>query len=185
MTTTVDAVTPPDDSTAGSPAAPPQEPVRWLDEAQQGAWRSFMVGSARLNEALGRQLEADSDLSLSEYEILVRLSEAPEHTVRMSELAASLMHSRSRVTHTVGRLERRGLVARHTCAVDGRGVNAVMTPEGYALLVAAAPGHVRAVRTNLVDRLTDAQLAALGEAMALVAPREPAPRANGGVEPVG
>lgn len=153
---------------AQEPAA--QEPVRWLDADQQLWWRSYLLGSARLSEALGRQLETDWGLSLSEYEILVRLSEAPEHTLRMSELAASLMHSRSRLTHTVGRLERRGLVERATCLADGRGVNAVMTAPGYALLVAAAPSHVRAVREHLVDRLTDDQLRALGEAMALVAP---------------
>lgn len=166
-------------TTAGttSPAEPggDRPPVRWLDVDQQRYWRSFLVGSARLTEALGRQLEADSNLSLSEYEILVRLSEAPEHTARMSELAASLMHSRSRITHTIGRLERRGLVERRTCAADGRGVNAAMTPDGYRLLVAAAPGHVRAVRANLVDRLTDDQLRSLGEAMALVAPLDPTP----------
>lgn len=156
--------------------ARPADEVRWLDEDQQRSWRSFLLGSARLTEALGRQLEADSDLSLSEYEILVRLSEAPEHTARMSELAQSLMHSRSRITHTVGRLERRGLVERRTCLADGRGVNARMTGAGYRLLVAAAPGHVRAVRANLVDLLTADQLRGLGDAMALVAPLEaPAP----------
>jgi len=157
---------------ARSDGAPEQE-VRWLDEDQQRAWRSFLLGSARLTEALGRQLETDSDLSLSEYEILVRLSEAPGHTARMSELASSLMHSRSRITHTVGRLERRGLVERRTCLADGRGVNAEMTATGYALLVASAPGHVRAVRAQLVDLLTTGQLTALGEAMSLVAPQEP------------
>ncbi len=144
--------------------------VRWLTAEQQVAWRAFLRGSARLTEVLSRELDEDAGLSLSEYEILVRLSEAPDHSARMSELAASLVHSRSRLTHTVSRLERRGLVERRTCASDGRGVNAAMTEAGYALLVAAAPGHVRTVRENLVDVLTDDQLRALGEAMALVAP---------------
>ncbi len=147
-----------------------EAPVRWLTPEQQLSWRSYILGAARLTEVLSRELDEDAGLSLSEYEILVRLSEAPEHTARMSELATSLVHSRSRLTHTVSRLERRGLVERRTCASDGRGVNATMTPEGYALLVAAAPGHVRAVRENLVDVLSEAQLRALGEAMALVAP---------------
>ncbi len=151
--------------TAGATA-----PVRWLTVEQQESWRSYLLGVTRLTEALGRALDEDAGLSLSEYEILVRLSEAPEHTARMSELAASLVHSRSRLTHTVGRLESRGLVERRTCAADGRGVNATMTSEGYALLVRAAPGHVRAVRENLVDVLTDAELRALGDAMARVAP---------------
>jgi DNA-binding MarR family transcriptional regulator len=142
--------------------------VRWLTAEQQEHWRAFLVGTARLNDALGRQLEHDSDLSLSEYEVLVRLSEAPDRTLRMSLLADELAHSRSRVTHTVRRLESSGLVERRACAGDGRGVNCTMTDQGFARLEAAAPGHVGAVRTNLVDVLTDDQLRALGEAMAAV-----------------
>lgn len=144
--------------------------VPWLTAEQQVWWRSYLLGSARLTEALGRQLEQDSGLSLSEYEVLVRLSEAGDRSVRMAELAASLVHSRSRLTHTVNRLERRGLVERRPCAADGRGINAVLTEQGWHTLVAAAPGHVRAVREHLVDRLTGDQLRALGEAMARVAP---------------
>jgi DNA-binding MarR family transcriptional regulator len=106
--------------------------VRWLTTEQQEHWRAFLVGTARLNDALGRQLEHDSDLSLSEYEVLVRLSEAPDRTLRMSLLADELAHSRSRVTHTVRRLESAGLVRRRACAGDGRGVNCTMTDEGYA-----------------------------------------------------
>ncbi len=145
------------------------EQVPWLTMEQQRAWRAYLSGSARLTEALTRQLEQDADLSLSEYEILVRLSETEGRTLRMSELASSLVHSRSRLTHTVTRLERRGLVRRETCVADGRGVNCVMTDEGYTLLVAAAPGHVRAVRAHLVDRLTDEQMLALGAAMERIA----------------
>src|SRR3712207_8178830 len=89
-------------------ATPSEAAVRWLTPEQQVHWRAFLVGSARLTEALGRQLERDSDLSLSEYEVLVRLSEAPGWTLRMSLLADGLAHSRSRVTHTVRRLEGAG-----------------------------------------------------------------------------
>ena len=148
--------------------------MRWLSDEQQRAWRSYLLGSARLTEALTRQLEADSGVSLSEYEILVRLSETPGRTLRMSELAASLVHSRSRLTHTVSRLERRGLVERRTCEDDGRGVNCMMTDTGFALLEGAAPGHVRAVRSHLVDLLTDEQMRVLGEAMAVIAAGNPA-----------
>lgn len=151
------------------PAAQPEDDVPWLTDAQQRAWRAYLLGTARLTDALTRQLEADADLSLSEYEILVRLSEVPEHTLRMSELASSLVHSRSRLTHTVTRLERRGLVERRNCIEDGRGVNCVMTEAGYGLLVAAAPGHVRAVRAHLVDLLSDGQLLTLGRAMEQIA----------------
>ena len=140
----------------------------WLTVEQQRHWRAYLDGSACLAEALGRQLERDAELSLSEYEVLVRLSEAPGRTLRMSTLADSLAHSRSRVTHTIGRLEARGLVERRPCAADGRGVNAAMTTAGFARLETAAPGHVAAVRTHLVDVLTDEQLRALGESMAAV-----------------
>lgn len=156
------------------------EPVRWLTDEQQQSWRAFLMGSARLTDALTRQLEAEAGVSLSEYEILVRLSEVPGRTLRMSELAASLVHSRSRLTHTVSRLERRGLVRRETCLADGRGVNCVMTDTGYALLDGAAPGHVRAVRALLVDVLSDEQMRALGEAMSLVAAGEQQSQWTGG-----
>jgi DNA-binding MarR family transcriptional regulator len=149
-------------------STPSDVEVHWLTPEQQGYWRAYLVGTARLTEALGRQLEHDSGLSLSEYEVLVRLSEAPGRTLRMSLLADELAHSRSRITHTVRRLEAGGLVARHACDSDGRGVNCTMTDLGFARLEAAAPGHVRAVRAHLVDVLTDEQLRALGEAMAAV-----------------
>lgn len=157
------------DAAVGTPAVDDAQEPRWLTPEQQVAWRSFLLGSARLTEALNRQLEGDAGISLSEYEILVRLSESPERSIRMSELAASLVHSRSRITHTVSRLERQGLVRRQTCLADGRGVECVMTDEGFALLKAAAPGHVRAVRAHLVDLVPDDQFMVLGEVMAAVA----------------
>jgi len=150
--------------------------VAWLTPEQQDYWRAYLLGVARLTDALGHQLERDAGLSLSEYEMLVRLSEAPERTLRMSDLAVSLKHSRSRLTHTVGRLESQGLVERQACDADRRGVNCVMTDAGFGLLARSAPGHVRAVREHLVDRLTDDELRALGQAMAKVAP-DPAPAA--------
>ena len=139
--------------------------VPWLSDDQQVSWRAYLEGSSRLVEALNRDLERDSALSLNEYEVLVRLSENPSWTMRMSHLADSLAHSRSRVTHTVRRLEERGLVDRVSCVADGRGVNAVLTDAGYAVLVDAAPNHVRSVHQHLVDVLTAEQLTVLGEAM--------------------
>ena len=148
--------------------APARTETRWLDAQQQVHWRAFLTGSAVVTAALSAQLEAEAGMSLSEYEILVRLSESEDHTLRMSQLADGLVHSRSRLTHTVRRMEERGLVERLACEGDGRGVNCHMTARGYEALVAAAPGHVAAVRRVLVDPLTDAQFAALGEAMAAV-----------------
>jgi DNA-binding MarR family transcriptional regulator len=145
------------------------EHVRWLTPDQQRCWRAYLEGTARLSEALGRQLETEAGLSLAEYEVLVRLSESDGRTMRMSVLADSLAHSRSRVTHTVARMEKHGLVARQTCSADGRGVNCHLTDAGFARLEAAAPGHVAQVRESLVDVLDDAQFRVLGEAMAAVA----------------
>ena len=142
---------------------------RWLTVDEQSAWRAYRDGTFLLLRALARELEAGTGLSLHEYEVLVRLSEAPRRTLRMSELADDVTHSRSRLTHTIGRMEAAGLVVRVPCPQDARGVNCAMTPAGWERLVAAAPLHVASVRAHLVDVLSRAQLAALGEAMGAVA----------------
>jgi len=167
---TVTATTPStaDEVAAARPVVDDSGEPRWLDADQQQAWRSYLEGSLRLAEALNRDLEAAKDLSLNEYEVLVRLSESPDRTMRMAALAESLAHSRSRLTHTVRRMSERGLVERNTCTVDGRGVNCTMTQRGYDVLVDAAPRHVSAVRAFLVDRLTPEEFAVLGRAMAKV-----------------
>ena len=140
-------------------------PVRWLSADQQRDWRAFRDGTVLLLDALGRDLEERSGLSLHEYEVMVRLSEAEGRTLRMSQLAADIAHSRSRLTHTIARMEEAGLVRRTACSEDARGVNCVLTYEGWAALVATAPGHVESVREHLVDVLSGEQLAALGDAM--------------------
>jgi len=142
--------------------------VRWLSATQQRDWRAFRDGTALLFDVLGRELDESSGLSMGEYEVLVRLSEAPRRALRMSELADDLAHSRSRLTHTVARMERAGIVRREPAPDDARGVNCVLTEHGWQVLVAAAPGHVESVRRHLVDVLDDAQLAALGAAMRVV-----------------
>lgn len=149
-----------------SPSRTPAEPpdVAWLDPQEQRAWRAYLVGTTLLMERLDRELGETFDLSLSEYEILVRLSEAPENRMRMAVLASSLSHSRSRLTHTVKRMELRGLVVRSSCSDDGRGVEATLTEEGGSLLAAAAPLHVRGVRRLLVDLVGPADFAAVGRA---------------------
>jgi DNA-binding MarR family transcriptional regulator len=125
--------------------------TRWLTAQQQRAWRAYLVATTLLTERLDRDLRELHDLSLPEYEILVRLSEAPGHQLRMAMLAESVSHSRSRVTHTVARMEEAGLVRRVSCPSDRRGVLAEMTPTGQATLEEAAHTHVRGVRENLVD----------------------------------
>lgn len=142
----------------------------WLDAEQQMAWRSWLEGAALLEEVLGRDLVAVG-LTFSEYDILVQLSEQDERSLRMSELAGLVLHSRSRLTHTVGRMESRGLVRREPCEEDKRGVRCTLTEAGMAALVAAAPHHVGSVREHLVDPLTREELLALGAAMAKVRDR--------------
>jgi DNA-binding MarR family transcriptional regulator len=157
-------------TTAAGPDREPRahEDVRWLSSDQQRWWRAYRDGTARLLDVLGHELEEDSGLSLGEYEVLVRLSEAPDRTLRMSELAGELAHSRSRLTHTIRRMENAGLVERTPCLEDARGVNCTMTAVGWARLVDAAPAHVESVRDHLVDVLTPEQLAALGAAMEVI-----------------
>ena len=143
----------------------------WLDATQQRAWRAYLVGTTLLMDRLDRDLRAQHDLSLPEYEVLVRLSECEGHRLRMAVLADSLSHSRSRVTHTVTRLERAGLVERVSCTSDGRGVEAVLTERGFALLQAAAPDHVRGVREYLVDLAGPADFTAVGRVFDAVTDR--------------
>ncbi len=144
------------------------EEVRWLTEDQQRVWRAYLLGSARLTELLDAGLRRFG-LDLAEYEILVVLSESEEEHVRMSDLARAVHQSKSRVTHTVTRLERSGLVRRTSCPTDRRGVWAVLTESGLAVLEEAATEHVRAVRANFVEIVRPADFVALGRAFTAVA----------------
>ena len=136
--------------------------VRWLSSEQQQSWRAYIMGTELLQHQLDRELREEHDISFSEYEILVRLSEADGGRMRMATLADSMSHSRSRVTHTISRMEKADLVVRRASDSDGRGVEAVMTAEGQRVLQEAAPTHVRGVRQHLVDLSDRADFAALG-----------------------
>lgn len=137
----------------------------WLDPEQQRDWRATITGMTFLMRALSTDLELEVGLSMAEYELLVRLSEAGCQGVRMAELAEQVAHSRSRVTHTIARLERSDLVERLPARDDRRGVLARITPEGWVRLAEAAPRHVASVRARLVDVVTPEQLHALGDVM--------------------
>jgi DNA-binding MarR family transcriptional regulator len=136
--------------------------VRWLSTEQQRSWRAYIMGTELLQHQLDRELREEHDISFSEYEILVRLSEADGGRMRMATLADAMSHSRSRVTHTISRMEKADLVVRRASDSDGRGVEAVMTAEGQRVLQEAAPTHVRGVRQHLVDLSDRADFAALG-----------------------
>ncbi len=123
------------------------------------------MGMTLLTDVLDDELRAEHGLSLAEYEILVRLSESEGRQLRMAQLAGAMAHSRSRITHTVSRMEKQGLIQRCETPDDRRGVLARLTPQGWALLEAAAHTHVTGVRTHLVDLVTDEDFEALGRVM--------------------
>lgn len=135
----------------------------WLTDAQQRVWRQWLAVSARLPTALHRELQADAGLSLPDFDVLVQLTDTPRGRVRVSDLARALTWERSRVSHHVARLERRGLVLREECPDDGRGAFVVLTAPGRAAVEGAAPGHVRTVRSLVFDQLTDLELETLRE----------------------
>lgn len=142
---------------------PASDEPRWLDAEEQRAWRAFMFASRLLFDTLDRELQRDAGMPHAYYEILVRLSEAPDRRLRMSDLAEASSFSRSRLSHAVSRLEALTWVRRDDCPSDRRGQLAVLTEGGFAALENAAPGHVAAVRAHLLDPLTAAQVRALRE----------------------
>jgi DNA-binding MarR family transcriptional regulator len=131
---------------------------RWLSAGEQHTWRDAIEAWQWLLAAVDAQLQRDSGLPLAYYEILVRLSEAPDRSLRMTQLAEASSSSKSRVSHAVARLEERGWVRRADCPTDRRGQIAMLTDQGFAALSAAAPGHVEQVRKVLFDALTPEQL---------------------------
>jgi DNA-binding MarR family transcriptional regulator len=143
-------------------ANPPQP--QWLDAQEQDVWREYLRASRLLESALDHDLQVHG-LQLSEYEILSMLSEQPQRRLRMSVIAELVVQSRSRLTHTAGRLESRGWVRREACEGDRRGVELVLTDTGFAEIVRMAPTHVASVRANVVDHLSREDLLALGRAM--------------------
>lgn len=161
--------------------------TRWLSAHEQHCWRAFLQACQALFGSIDAQLMRDSGLPHGYYEILVHLSEAPDRALRMTQLAKASTYSKSRLSHAVARLEERGLVTRLDCPTDRRGQIAQLTDEGFALLAAAAPGHIGQVRQSLVDVLTPAQLTQLSEiSAAIIAAAGPgARRFHGCAEPPG
>ncbi len=145
--------------------------TNWLDADQQRDWRAFIEGSVRFVDLLDRRLREQHGLSLAEYELLVRLSEADGQSMRMADLAKSAYYSRSRLSHRINGLENRGLVLRESTAEDGRGVSARLTEAGDETLRRAAPDNLRTVREHFVDVIEPADLRAVGRAMHAVTER--------------
>jgi DNA-binding MarR family transcriptional regulator len=135
--------------------------TRWLDAAQQRAWQAYLAMQAQLNARLNRQLQADSDLSLPDFDVLAHLTDASANRVRVFELARALQWEKSRLSHHLARMQRRGLVAREECPSDARGAFIVLTPEGREAIEQAAPQHVETVQRLFFDGLTEDQVRVL------------------------
>ena len=135
--------------------------TRWLDDEQLAAWIKLVAVVELLPGVLDTQLRRDSGLTHFEYFVLAMLSEAPEHTLRMTGLAQRTNATLPRLSHVVRRLEDRDLVRRFPCPEDGRATNAQLTALGSAAIVAAAPGHVANVRRHVIDALTPEQVGQL------------------------
>jgi DNA-binding MarR family transcriptional regulator len=140
----------------------------WLSEDEQRAWRTYLRLGSLLPAALNRQLQRDCGLTLPEYEVLVQLSEAPEQRLRPFQICDALNWEQSRLSHQLTRMERRGLVTRRECPVDGRGAFVALTTCGAEAIREAAPQHAATVRRLIFDRLSDAQRTAFEEACSVI-----------------
>jgi DNA-binding MarR family transcriptional regulator len=142
---------------------------RWLDDREQRAWRAFIAAQRVVNSQIEQQLQRDAGIPHTYFEILVRLADAEQGRLRMSELALSTLGSRSRLSHAVARLERRGWVRREGIETDRRGQVAIITDEGRQKLTETAPGHVETVRQTVFDALSPEQVEHLYDVCAALA----------------
>lgn len=140
----------------------------WLTEAEQQAWRTHLDVSRLLLHQMERDLQPFG-LTLNDYEILVNLSESPEHRVRMSELAHNTRQSKSRLSHQITRLESAGMVRRESCESDKRGLFAVLTEAGWENMRKVAPHHVASVRRHFIDLMSPEALGELQKSLSAVA----------------
>jgi DNA-binding MarR family transcriptional regulator len=135
--------------------------ANWLTDDEQRAWRAYRRMTRLVDSAVARELTRDTGLSMPDYTVLSALSEAEDHRRRLTELAARMQWSASRLSHHVTRMEQRGLVTRAECSEDLRAAYVVLTDAGWDAIRAAAPGHVDSVRTHLIDLLDPTELAAM------------------------
>ncbi|GGL08404.1 MarR family transcriptional regulator [Sphaerisporangium melleum] len=148
-------------------STPPQRRKRQLPTTEElRIWRDYIETAEALGSSLAARLQSESSLSRGDYAVLLALSEAPERRMRSSELAALIGWQRSRLSHHLGRMERRGLIRREECVTDSRGAEVVLAPAGADAFREATIPHLRAVRELFVDALTPGELAAAGEVAA-------------------
>ncbi len=144
------------------------EETRWLTDAEARAWRGYRRMRVLLDLRLSRDLANDSGLSDADYDVLSNLSETADHRMRLTDLAAHLHWSKSRLSHHLTRMGHRGLIERTGFPGDARGAVVVLTAQGWATIRAAAPPHVESVRRNLIDLLSPEQIRMLGDLCATV-----------------
>jgi DNA-binding MarR family transcriptional regulator len=137
------------------------EEPRWLTDKEYRAWMGYRRMRARLDLQIARDLAQDSGLSEPDYDVLSAVSEAAGRRMRLSKLADQMLWSKSRLSHHISRMQRRGLVAREECAEDGRGSVIVLTGTGWQVIQAAAPWHLESVRKHFIDLLSGDQIEAL------------------------
>jgi DNA-binding MarR family transcriptional regulator len=135
---------------------------RWLSSEEERVWRAYLAMNGRLAARLNRRLQQDSELSLADFEVLVHLTDRDDERVRAFELARAMQWEKSRLSHQLARMQRRGLITRTECPEDGRGAFVVLTPQGRAVIEQAAPHHVDAVREYFLDQLNDDEFRTLG-----------------------
>lgn len=140
-----------------------EETVRWLTSEEQRAWRGFVRLHERLGGRLARMLQADSNLSAADFTVLVQLTDVPEGRQRFLDLAHALEWEKSRMSHHIARMAKRGLVVRQECPEDGRGAFVVVTDAGREAIEAAVPRHVESVRSLFLDHVTPAELRVLAD----------------------
>jgi DNA-binding MarR family transcriptional regulator len=151
---------------------------RWLDERQQRAWRAWLAMQTRLQAELNRQLQADSGMSLADFDVLVALTDRPGVPLRVFELAEAVQWEKSRLSHHLARMERRGLIERQDCPDDARGAFVVLTAAGRDAIERAAPAHVATVRALVFDGLAPEQVDLLADVAERVLHRIDARRAT-------
>ena len=142
-----------------------EQKTPWLSDTEQRLWRQWLTANMQLAVALQRQLQDEAGLSLPDFEVLVQLSETPHHRMLVSDLASALTWERSRLSHHVARMQKRGLVVREDCPTDARSTFVVLTSQGEAAITRAAPGHAQTVRSLVFEDLTAGEMESLGSTL--------------------
>lgn len=142
---------------------PPAAAVEGLGSAELGAWRGLLRVHTSVLKALDAEMEAAHGLQLTSYEVLIQLADAPDHRMRMCDLADSVLLSRSGMSRLVDRLERDGLLCRAACTNDARGAFACITPAGIDLLDQARPTHLAGIRRRFLEQFSEDELRLLGQ----------------------